>query len=120
MAIAEPGFGVFGEESEARVVAEDFAGDGLGLRIGVNADEGGGFVHAGEEPCGGDSGAGAEFEEAATQLRGRKDLEEVACAAFGGHGEAERGGEGLNGGELWREREERGLVHTGIDYMGGQ
>jgi len=38
-AAAQPGLGVFGEESEARVGAEDFAGDGLGARIGVNADE---------------------------------------------------------------------------------
>jgi hypothetical protein len=112
----EPGFGVFGEESEAWIAAEDLTGDGLGFRIGVDADEGGGFVHAGEKPGGGDSGAGAEFEEAAGGLRGGEDLKEVAGAAFGAHGEAELDGESLNGGEFAWEREERGLVHVGIDY----
>jgi hypothetical protein len=112
----EKGCAVFSDQGEARVVAEELAGYSLDAWVDVDAGEGRGGIHAGEQSGGRDASSRAEFEQTPARFGGSEDLKQRAGAGLGGHTEGELDSAGFNRWQL-SGRGDEGLVKHGVQAL---
>jgi len=84
----QPVVGVVAHEVDAWIVADDAACHGLGCPVDFDAGQPRGRVHAGQQPRGADTGAGAQLQDAPTGLGRGQGAQRGAGAVLARHRES--------------------------------